>query len=291
MLICPVLIRALPSVLSSDATEPKRTLCATPHGTQQVLFVSIEQNSKLLVYVPAGGTLLRAFFEVAVPSLRLNSQESKILCLVNTFTGISRQQASKYLINPHLALRSSGVDVKGTRPYILSEPEPFSQAVLSFTPKELSRHDAAVRRSGEVNGAKVMANRASEIMQTAAALEQYVEENVDCVLIISSLTYHHQKLNYYSFLHISCHVPSSLQWNRYPKRNHSLAQIGQVFTRSISEWEGVRCHHSYPSVCFQRFVEFPPRSHQLCSHAFFLQYECLHSHARIDWKKTILCLC
>ncbi len=225
--------------------------------------------------MPAGGTLLRAFFEVAVPTLGLNSQESKILCLVNTFIGVSRQQASKYLINPHLALRSSGVDVKGTRPYILSEPEPFGQAVLSFTPKELARHDTAVRRRGEVNGAKIMANRASEIMQTAAALEQYVEENVDCSLIISSFISVIIRSSIIFFLHI----PSTLQWNRYPKRYHSPAQIRQIFTRSNSEWEGVRCHHSYPSVCFQRFVEFQPHSHQQCSHAFFLLYEFLHSHA------------
>jgi hypothetical protein len=169
------------------------TLSLRVTHTQSVLFVSIEQNLKLLVCVPAGGTLLRAFFEVAVPSLRLNSQESKILCLINTFVGqVLRPQATNYVRHSHLPLLSSGIDVEGTRPYIISGPESCgqSQPVHSFTSKALSRHDAVVRRAGEVAGAKVMAAHTSKVAQTAAALQLYVEENIHCALINSSWGYH-----------------------------------------------------------------------------------------------------
>ncbi len=147
--------------------------------------------------MPAGGTLLRAFFEVVVPSLQLRSEESKILCLMSTFCGqISRPQAAKYLINAHLAFQSSGVGIEGTRPFAISGPEPFSQSepVHSFTSKELSRHDAEVRRAGEVCGAKAMAISATTVMQQSAALQLYVRvENIDCDLSISPLpSFHHE---------------------------------------------------------------------------------------------------
>ena len=153
-----------------------------PHA-QNVSFVSIEQNLKLLVFVPAGSTILRAFFEVAVPSLQLRSKDSKALCLVNTFPGqVSYSQAERYLINPHLALaHSSGGEVEGTHPCAVSGLEPFghSQPVHSFTTKELSRHDALVHRAGEINGAKVMAAHSAELMQTSAAIQLYDEQNDD----------------------------------------------------------------------------------------------------------------
>ncbi len=137
--------------------------------------------------MPAGGTLLRAFFEVAVPSLQLRSEESKILCLINTFPSqVSRPQATKYLINPHLARLSSGVDIEGTRPFAIAGPELFGQSepVHLFTPKELSRHDAELRRAGEVCGARAMAISTATILQQSAALQLYVE-SFECYLAIS----------------------------------------------------------------------------------------------------------
>ena len=188
----------LPIVCSTPVSAITKTdvrTSLTPHRvtrTQTVSFVSIDQNLKLRVHVPAGGTLLRAFFEVAVPSLQLRSKESKILCLINTFIGqISYSQAEKYLVNPHLALaHSRGVDIEGTRPFAISGREPFGQSepVHSFTSKELSRHDAEVRRAGEVCGAKAMAISAATVMQQSAALQLYVRvENIDCDLNISPL--------------------------------------------------------------------------------------------------------